>query len=89
MAEEKKWQDDAQVLKELLNLETSPVGISCLKEQAQDEPQEKVRICRAFPDAAKGKTLKINRSNNACFGAAWHLEYPPEFREFLQKRLTK
>lgn len=75
MTDKKEWQNFSSILKELLNLESSPIGISCIKEPLFDNSDGKVRICRGFLEAAKGKTLKINRDNNACFGAAWHLGF--------------
>lgn len=75
MTEQKQWQKYGLALKELLNLDSSPVGISCIKEPLKEAPSEKVRICRAFIEASKGKTLQLCRENNACFGAAWHLGF--------------
>ncbi len=75
MREKKEWQAFSSTLKELLNLESSPVGISCIKDAEPVASGDKVRICRAFLEAAKGKTLQIHRENNACFGAAWHLGF--------------
>lgn len=73
--DKKEWQDYARVFKELLNLEYSPVALSCLKGQNPADAQKKVRICRAILDAGKGQTLQIDKINNACFGASWHLGF--------------
>jgi len=73
--DKKEWQDYSRVLKELLNLEYSPVAISCLKEASSKEGEKKVRICRAILDAGKGAILEIDKQNNACFGASWHLGF--------------
>ena len=70
----KKWQEFAWALKEELKLEALPVGISIIEGKSANA-QEKVRICKAFLEAAKGKTIEINADNNACFGAAWHLGF--------------
>ncbi len=75
MTEQKEWQKFASILKELLKLESSPVGLNCVKEPLSDVSKEKVRICRGILEVAKGKTLQINKENNACFGAAWHLGF--------------
>lgn len=75
MSAAKEWQEIALIFKELLNLETSPVGLACLNEPLPDATLEKARVCRAILEAAKGKTVKISRENNACFGAAWHLGF--------------
>ncbi len=74
-ANKKEWQDYSRVLKELLNLEYSPVAVSCIKESPFNPPEKKVRICRAILDAGKGQTLSLDKQNNACFGAGWHLGF--------------
>jgi uncharacterized protein (DUF169 family) len=71
----KEWQDYALVLKELLNLEYSPVAVSCLKEPLLEDAGKKVRICRAILDAGKGAIVQVSKANNACFGASWHLGF--------------
>ncbi len=73
--EERIWQDYARRLKELLQLEDMPVALSCQDEPFLKEAPQKVRICRAILDAAKGATLQVNKENNACFGASWHLGF--------------
>ena len=75
MADKKVWQEYSSIFKELLSLDSSPVGISCLKDTKADGSSNKVRICRAFLKAAQGETIKIDKENNACFGAAWHLGF--------------
>ncbi len=71
--DKKEWQNYALILKELLNLEYSPVGLSCCKEPLLKDTGKKVRICRAILAAGKGETIEIDKKNNACFGASWHL----------------
>lgn len=71
----KEWQNYALIFKELLNLEYSPVAISCLKEPLLKDSVKKARICRAILDAGKGKILHVDKANNACFGASWHLGF--------------
>jgi len=71
----KEWHDYALILKELLGLEYSPIAISCLKEPFLKGVTSKVRICRAILDAGKGTILQVNKENNACFGASWHLGF--------------
>lgn len=57
MPEKKEWQNFAVILKELLNLDSSPVSVNCIKDAKPSGLGEKVRICRAFLQAAKGQTL--------------------------------
>jgi len=88
-ANKKEWQDYARILKELLNLEYSPVAINCLKESPVNPSEKKVRICRAILDAGKGETLRVDKQNNACFGASWHLGFhrirDPEVMNMVRK----
>lgn len=73
--DKKEWQGYGQSLKEALGLELSPVGLACAKEGRFKNPGNKLRICRAILDAAQGLSLQINKDNNACFGASWHLGF--------------
>lgn len=73
--DKKEWQEYSLVVKELLNLEYSPVALSCLKEPVLKDTGKKVRICRAILDAGKGVVLQVDKINNACFGASWHLGF--------------
>ncbi|MFC1709142.1 DUF169 domain-containing protein [Candidatus Omnitrophota bacterium] len=70
-----KWEEYSRVLKEVFGLEHNPVAVNCLKDKDIDVGQGKVRICRAILDAATGKSLKVDKANNACFGASWHLGF--------------
>ncbi|MCX5702883.1 MAG: DUF169 domain-containing protein [Candidatus Omnitrophica bacterium] len=70
-----EWQGYSLVFKELLNLEFSPVAISLLKEPILIDAGKRLRICKAILDAGKGQTLQIDKTNNVCFGAAWHLGF--------------
>lgn len=72
--EKKEWQKYSVVLKELFNLEYSPVAVSCSQKPLKSE-EKKVRICRAILDAGRGQTLQIGKKTNACFGAGWHLGF--------------
>jgi len=73
--DKKEWQDYALILKDLLNLEFSPVAISCLKGLIPEGSSKKMRICKAILDVGKAETLQIDKKNNACFGASWHLGF--------------
>lgn len=71
----KRWHDYAKIFKDVLGLTHSPVAINCIQDKEFDVGQNKIRICRSILDAAAGKSLKINKQNNACFGASWHLGF--------------
>jgi len=75
--DKKEWQEYSLRLKELLNLDYSPVALSCLKEPVLKDAGKKLRICRAILAAGKGAVLQIDKTNNACFGASWHLGFQP------------
>lgn len=70
-----KLQEYSRIFKEIFNLETSPVAISCLEVKNTPCDKNKIRICRSILDATNGETFKISRENNACFGANWHLGF--------------
>ncbi|MBM3251847.1 MAG: hypothetical protein FJZ11_03600 [Candidatus Omnitrophica bacterium] len=71
----KGWQKYSLIFKKLLNLEYSPVAIRAFKGTLPQAGDKKLRICRAILEAGAGKILKIDKNNNACFGAAWHLGF--------------
>jgi len=73
--DKKEWQNYSLILKDLLNLEYSPVALSCVKEALLSQSDKKVRICRTILDAGRGETFQIGNENNACFGASWHLGF--------------
>jgi uncharacterized protein (DUF169 family) len=54
-----------------------------------ENPEKKVRICRAILDAGKGEVLHIAKNNNACFGAGWHLGFhrleDPQIKAMVNK----
>lgn len=87
--DKKDWRDYALVLKELLGLDYSPVAISCLKEPILKDIGKKVRICRAILDTGKGEIIQIDKINNACFGASWHLGFHKNRDQKIQDMVRK
>jgi uncharacterized protein (DUF169 family) len=87
--EKKEWQEYAVILKDLLQLDSSPVAVSCKKEPLREKSEKKMRICKAILDAARGESLRIDKTNNLCFGASWHLGFhkikDPEVEEMVKK----
>jgi uncharacterized protein (DUF169 family) len=71
----KEFQEYSRILKEIFNLENSPVAVKRATDRKTDASKGRVRICRAILDAAAGQTLEVCRENNACFGANWHLGF--------------
>ncbi|TRZ49483.1 hypothetical protein D4Q80_02025 [bacterium] len=85
----KEWQQYTQTLKELLGLEYSPVGVSLLEGASANPAEKKVRICRAILEAGRGEVIELDKVNNACFGASWHLGFhrvkDPEVMGMIRK----
>ena len=73
--DKKEWHEFSNILKRILGLELDPVAINCSKVKAPDSDKSKVRICQAILSAAKGLPQIIDKKNNACLGAAWHLGF--------------
>lgn len=71
----KEWHRFGETLKELLELEFSPVALRRQEEPLIEPGDKKVRVCRAILSAGKGETVQISKENNACFGAAWHMGF--------------
>src|SRR5512135_2699501 len=74
MADKKEWQEYSTTLKDLFGLDYSPVAVARVKGKPASS-EKKVRICRAILDAGKGEILELDKENNACFGASWHLGF--------------
>jgi len=87
--EKKIWQEYSLVFKDLFSLEYSPVAVCCLEEKEVLDTPQKMRICRAILDAGKGNIIKINKNNNACFGASWHLGFHQIKDEKILKMIKK
>jgi uncharacterized protein (DUF169 family) len=73
--EKQEWKDYSLTFKELLNLEFSPVALSCIKGSLIKNLEKKVRVCRAILEASKGEIVHLDKINNACFGASWHMGF--------------
>lgn len=86
---EKKWQEYGRVFEELLQMDVSPVALNFLKDTPAQDNTKKVRICRAILDAAGGRVVSIDKVNNACFGASWHLGFHPMRDEKVKEMVKK
>ena len=80
MTKSKKWQEYAETLKKVLALESEPVGISLIEGEPENPLKERVRICKGFIDASKGKKIVLTAGNSGCFGSSWHLGFH-QFKE--------
>jgi len=85
----KEWQQYAETLKDLLNLESSPVALRRQEEPLFDSGDKKVRVCRAILRVGAGETVQISKENNGCFGAAWHMGFrkmkDPKVKGMIEK----
>jgi uncharacterized protein (DUF169 family) len=70
-----EWQTHSEVLRELMDLQYSPVAVARLKEPLLESYDRKLRVCKAILHAGRGETLQISKENNQCFGAAWHMGF--------------
>lgn len=90
---ENKWKEMAGRLKEVLGLESLPVGVIFANEKSEDFPEEKISVCRALKRAFQGEGFAISAASSACPGGSWHcgLKPPPsgEGWRWLQKFLTR
>jgi len=73
--DKKEWQQHSATLKDLFGLDYSPVAIARVKGAPPFSSEKKARICRAILDAGRGEIVQIDKANNACFGASWHLGF--------------
>ena len=78
----KKLEEKANLLKNLLALDYSPIAVAFLDKPIKNE-DKKIRVCRGLLDAGKGQILQIDRKNCQCFGASWHLG----FRKITDKKV--
>jgi uncharacterized protein (DUF169 family) len=60
---------------------------SCLKKNKIGD--KKIRICKAILDSAQGRSFRISKENNACFGASWHLGFERITDHKIQSMIKK
>lgn len=88
-----RWKDMVERLRDVLGLESAPVGVLFSNERSEDFPREKISICRALFRAFQGEGFSIDAESAACPGGAWHcgLKPPPsgEAWRWLQRFLTR
>ncbi len=87
------WKDMVERLRDVLELESAPVGVLFSHERSEDFPQEAVSICGALFRAFRGEGFSIDAETVACPGGAWHcgLKPPPsgEGWRWVQRFLTR
>lgn len=86
-----EWQDYADELIDVLDLEGSPVAVTYSMEPPAGAAEGRHRVCTALLEARDGKTIDLTAESSSCPGGTWHLGLgePPTgerakgFKEFL------
>ncbi|OPX22429.1 MAG: hypothetical protein B1H03_04420 [Planctomycetales bacterium 4484_113] len=68
-----EWKEYAPEIKEVLELEGSPVAITYSQEPAPDSAGGRHRVCEALLRARDGDVIDLTAENSACPGGTWHL----------------
>lgn len=68
-----EWKDYAARIKEVLQLEGSPVAITFSMEPPAEASARKCRVCNAFLLARDGETVDLTSESSACPGGTWFL----------------
>jgi uncharacterized protein (DUF169 family) len=72
-----EWQAYAKTLKELLELNGSPVAVTYTMESTLKADKGKNRACRALIDAREGKAVELSADNQTCGGGNYYLGLKP------------
>lgn len=73
-----QWHVYSHKLKQVLELEGSPVAVTYSMEPADDAVPGKYSACRAILDARDGKIINLTKENSSCRGGTWHLGLAPK-----------
>jgi len=88
-----EWKDYSIKIKEILQLEGSPVAITYSIYPPKIKSKGKVRVCNAFLSVSKGEIYDLTAESSACHGGTWHLGLGEKYtgkrdialKEFLTK----
>lgn len=72
-----EWEDWSRRLREVLDLDGSPVAVTYSDRPAQNAEVGKKAVCRAIPDAKEGAIFNMSQESSACPGGSWHLGLVP------------
>ena len=90
---EKVWQTELDELIEVLGIKKKPVAVTFTNDPVEMKGRNRAWICNALKQAAKGKSLVIDKEKSVCPGGSWHcgLTPPPPADTFrgLQWFLTR
>jgi len=89
----KVWKTELDELVEVLGIKSKPVAVTFTNEEVQAGKRKRTWMCNALKQAAKGKSLVIDKETSACPGGTWHcgLGEPPsgDMAKGLQWFLTR
>ena len=84
------WQGWGKMLKQVLDLERTPVALTYTDEPPKGAASNRCRVCSGIFQASAGEVLDLTAGNSACPGGSLYLglrQQPPEqartLREFL------
>ena len=83
------WKKYSKSLRDLLNLDASPVAVTYSMNPASGAQKGKRMVCRALLDAGEGKIINLSKETSACPGGAWHLGLSPKPTGEQDKMLKK
>jgi uncharacterized protein (DUF169 family) len=72
------WREYAVSLKELLELDGSPIAVTYSMTPAAGAEDGRRRACNALLDARSGSIINLSRESCACPGGTWHLGLGPQ-----------
>jgi uncharacterized protein (DUF169 family) len=89
----KVWKTELDELIAVLGIKSKPVAVTFSNDEVKPGKRRRAWMCNALKQAAKGKSLIIDKENSACPGGSWHcgLTPPPPTPAFrgLQWFLTR
>ncbi|RJP28524.1 MAG: hypothetical protein C4536_12140 [Actinobacteria bacterium] len=89
----KVWQTELDGLIEVLGIKSKPVAVTFTNDEVESGKRNRVWLCNALKQAARGKSFVIDKETSACPGGTWHcgLGEPPsgDMARGLQWFLTR
>ncbi len=80
-----KWQNYGEILKEVLQLEGSPVAVTYTDEPASNGSSKEYAVCGAIAAARRGEVINLNAANCTCPGGSGHIGLAPRPPEAFNK----
>ena len=84
-----KWKEQAETLKNVLNLRGSPVAITYSMEPDKRGKKGRNWVCQALKDARDGDIINISKETSCCVGGTFHLGLGPKPTGDADKALKK